>query len=368
MNRQELKNKILAENFKYDMIKGQLKKNSYISKSKHPLQEVENFKKDMIEKNYLKNNGEVWILNRTIKVGFLMALNLHFGQQIKKNPFKQEIIITPDLAEELEGTMPEKGLHMLDCKLLPMINKDCYKLINVYSFSINKDFLNNHSSDTLGKDEGFILDFLQKQGIISRNWRHGKAEENEADLVDEEENVQYEIIYEFKNSLSKKKQSSHFTSPELFIVQCIDNNYIHTSKPLLKKFTQKTYTSKYKTRLVIFNIGTYQTTKSLLAALNRELSSISIKNHFESIYVITYDCFSSSILFLQIPSGKIETNIPCDNDSIGFVEIKPIIYSDMQNDKKYLLRLKNIFNDEDIFYYDKSDLLKKWINEYRVIC
>lgn len=64
-------------NFKYDLIKGELKSGSLIANKEHPIKYVNEFRNDLLKKRLLKvYSKEYYQLKRTIKTGCLMAYNL----------------------------------------------------------------------------------------------------------------------------------------------------------------------------------------------------------------------------------------------------------------------------------------------------
>ena len=191
-----------------------LEKNSIISKGIHPVPQVESFKCNLRSRGYLKDCSTHWELKKPLFTGLLMALNLHNGYLVEKNYLCDDIFVSKYDAEQLEGTLPENNLCRSDSDIIKKIDRDTLKLDNFFGMHVNKDFLVNHGSDDFGADEKFALKIMQQQGIISTNARHGLTSHNEADIIDEESGQQYEVTYEFKTSLSKKKNSAQF-DPEI---------------------------------------------------------------------------------------------------------------------------------------------------------
>jgi hypothetical protein len=61
-NQSTISHSIRDEEFKYDVLKGELSKGSSISKAVHPLCEVEEFKQKLLKHKNLKDVGAYWIL------------------------------------------------------------------------------------------------------------------------------------------------------------------------------------------------------------------------------------------------------------------------------------------------------------------
>lgn len=357
---------IREKGFTYNMIKGKLEKNSIISKGIHPVPQVESFKCNLRSRGYLKDCSTHWELKKPLFTGLLMALNLHNGYLVEKNYLCDDIFVSKYDAEQLEGTLPEKELCRSDSDIIKKIDRDTLKLDNFFGMHVNKDFLVNHGSDDFGADEKFALKIMQQQGIISTNARHGLTSHNEADIIDEESGQQYEVTYEFKTSLSKKKNSAQF-DPEMLLVQTIDNPYIHPSESLMKKLLSKAYSPNYIPNLIILNIGTYETTKAMFEELAKRLEVLNPPNiNFNNIFVISHDFLTETATFIQLNPFKAEL-FPCSNTEMNLIQLIPTQACQIIDEQKYLLVCHNIFNQAKALRYDTGGELRKWIKELHIV-
>lgn len=367
INRSSYKYCIKAEGFKYHILKGQLYKDSTISKLVHPFSEVETIKEQLKKRHLLKDVGEKWIIKRTIHIGLMMAINLHFGTIIKENPFEQNIIIPAEDAEQIKQQLPDKGFIVTDSELQKRLSKDSIALEKLYELFIDYDFFRNHKSDEFGRDEFFVCKCLQHKGVLSSEIRHGNADKCEADIIDEKTGKQYEVIFEFKNTISKKKDSIKFSNPEYLLPEIVDNYYIHPSKSLIGKFIDKEYTDRFEKNLVIFTFGTYSSTKTLLSVLGKKLESKekNIKNHYKDIYIFTYDFVDSRLLFLQVTDPKYDEIDFCEEE-LGFISKKEINYDNIVDDTNYLMVCKEIFSGEENIGFFSGNEIKQFVKELRI--
>lgn len=358
---------IRVENFKYDVLKGELAKGSSISKSTHPLSEVEKFKKRLLQRKLLKDMRTYWIIQKPIRTGLLMAVNLHAGELITKNPYEQTIFVDEADAIKLEGKFPEKQLCVSDSFLVMNSLRDTLRFCNTYIMEIDKGAFTNHGADNFGRDEEFVLKILQARGVLSSSARHGLSDLREADIVDEINGEQYEILFEFKTELSKKKMKNQaMFSPEMQLVQLVDNPYIHPSRALQKKL-KKEYTPKYRSNLVILTLGTKRTLISMLDALSEKLkSSNQTYFNYSSVYIIAQDFIAEEAILTKIAPFSFE-KFPCKNEELGFIHLTPIKFDEMQDNNGYLMICKHIFDNSERCRYDSGQELKAWAKDLRIV-
>ena len=354
-NRTTVSHTIRAEGFKYDILKGEFSNGSSVSKSKHPIFEVEEFKKKLFARNILKDAGSCWLLRKNIRTGLMMAVNLHFGQLLTESPFKQDIIVTSEEAAKLKGKLPEKNICVTDSEIVMKSLCDTLKITEIHTMNVNEHIFNHHGSDTFGQDEAFVLNFLQERDIISSTSRYGNPNEKEADIVDELNGEQYEIIYEFKTALSKKRMKENiFYSPEMLTLQLVDSPFIHTSKALEKKF-KKEYTERYRSNLVILTLGSKQSTIGMLESLSKKLETDPHgKFNYYKVYIISLDFINEQALFARISPSEpfFCENLPCKNDELGFIKLAPIEFNAMKDLEKYLIICNEVFDGSQRLRYD----------------
>jgi hypothetical protein len=368
-NQSTISHSIRDEEFKYDVLKGELSKGSSISKAVHPLCEVEEFKQKLLKHKNLKDVGAYWILKKNIRTGLLMAINLHTGQYVKESPYKQDIIVTSEEAAELKDKLPEKNVCVTDSEIVMKSICDTLRFSSTSIVEVNADTMIHHGSDSFGCEEAFALKVVKQRGIVSRSARHGYSDKKEADIVDEIHGEQYEVVYEFKTSLSKKKMKPDLLySPEMLALQLVDSPFIHVSKALERKL-KKEYTDRYRSNLVILTLGTRQSTIAMLEALSDKLKKdqMNIVN-YANIYIISLDFINEQGLFARISSTApfASESFLCKNDELGFIKLTPVEFWSMKDDKKYLMICDGIFDKTRRFRYDEGKALKGWAKEVHI--
>lgn len=368
-NRSSVSHTIRAEGYKYDVFKGELSKGSSISKSVHPLPEVEAFKQKLLERKIFKDMGTYWVLKKNIRTGHLMSVNLHTGRLMKESPYKQDIIVSESEAAEIKDQLQEKQVCVTNSKIVMKSLCDTLRFSSVNIMEVNADIFNHHEADTFGPEEMFVLKILQERGVVSLSARHGLSGEKEADIVDEVRGEQYEIIYEFKTELSKKKMKPHFIySPEILMLQLVDSPFIHTSKALGKKF-KKEYTDRYRSNLVILTLGTKDAIVTMLEALSESLRKEEANElNYSNVYIISLDFLGERAIFFRIsPTESFSPeSFPCKNDELGFIKLTPIEFSAMKDTGKYLMVCEGIFDEAQRLRYDEGKELKSWVKEVRI--
>lgn len=368
-NRKSISHTIRDEGFKYDILKGELKNGSSISKAVHPLPEVEEYKQRLLRRRILKDAKTHWVLQKNIQTGLLMAINLHAGQLVEESPYKQDIIVTTDEAAALKDKLPEKHVCVTDSEIVMKSVRDTLRFSSVNAMEVNADIFNHHGSDTFGPEESFVLKILQAKAGVSSSARHGYAGKMEADIVDEERREQYEITYEFKTELPKKQMKPDILySPEILALQLVDSPFIHTSRALEKKL-KKEYTDRYRSNLVILTLGTRQSVIAMLESLSEKLKSERIvKLNYSNVYIISLDFINEQALFARISSKEpfASESFSCKNDELGFINLTPVEFSSMEDTRKYLMVCDGIFDKTHRFRYDDGKALKAWAKDIHI--
>ena len=156
--------------------------------------------------------------------------------------------------------------------------------------------------------------------------------------------------------------------PATLIIQLVDSPFIHTSESLMKKFDKK-YTDRYRTNLVILTLGTKQAIVSMLEALSKELEKAKMTEiDFSSAYIIALDFIGGKVIFCRISPGEqfFVEQFPYKNEDLGFIKITPVDFYAMEDDKKYLIICRDIFEDLFRCRYDEASELRKWAKEVRI--
>lgn len=354
-----IKYRINAPGFSYHMIKGILEKGSSISKSKHPVPEVEWLKAQLLKKGRIIDKGNVYILNSPVKTGFLMALNLHKGFLVEKYETKQRIVVSGSEASVLRDTLPQGNIQLSNSGIVQRTDKHSYIFEHLFNIEFNDTFLKNHSSDCFGSDEEFVFEVLKKSGILSDDVRHGISGESEADIVDEANRIQFEVTYEKRLAPKIKKDSVKVLyDTEFQTVKVVDNNpFLLVSDSTIKKFTTKKYTEKYNLVITILTIGIRETAKDLLKQLSEQLTKESKLNYVYGIVLISIDHISDKTHFVScIDKDFFEKTL--DMIPQNFYIKKEIQHCEMNDNRKYTLLCKNIFNGQKMIFSGTKDEIK----------
>lgn len=352
---------IKEEGFKYNMKEGRLLKGSTISKDVHPFQEVNSLKEKLInekkivdEKNYkLKDN---------IKTGMMMVYNLHHGK-IKKelDGDDNSIVINSKGDKEIYQAFEIKNINRTDDEFINRLCKDEIKLLGIYEYQINNKFFLGNNPDDYSPTEELVSKILENNKII-KNYRHGIADNKEADIVIEEENRQIEIVFEYKNKIKKRGK---IDNDPLIIFELVDSNLIHPSDSIIKKFYTKEYTSKYKKELAIFCIGDSNSIGTMLKQLPEYIENNSnIKNDYKKIYIIGYNFDKDNIIFYNGNEYKLLKGSDYD---LRILNKRKIKFEELNNSDKYYIEMINIFNNHKIISILDGRTFKKFAKNINLI-
>lgn len=358
---------IKANGFYYDMLKGKLKKGSTISKKVHPIKEVEMIKADLLRKHYLKDAKTVWILKKPFYTGIMMARNLSVGEILSENDLKQNVYISPQETDALKDDFPMGSIYSSESTLLKMNKRHNYKLTNIYKIDTDKSFLQNHSSDGFGEDELYALRVLQAEGIVAEDARHGIAQNNEADIVDEKNKTQYEVVYESKlKSIKKKKDADVLFRPDTQAIRLVENNpFTIISDALINKFTKKKYSPDYKTCLVILSVGSHNSTREMMEKLASKLQKSEINILFADIIIISYDFINEKTYIVQILPCKI-TERKYENIRFSLIQKESVALEEMNEGSVYLVYGYDIFDNRELIFSASPSEIRKFINDFGV--
>ena len=277
------------EGFSYHIGKYQLDKKSTVSKSKHPITEVEAFKAKLLDKKLLIDVGKNYVLRKPIHTSLLMARNLHEGSLINTRSLNWNrggyySLPLGDLLEDVKlGNLttfdsPIGKAHFLDSQ----------RIVKIQEIEIDFSCLSGHDGDIFNPIEQLFFDALKERGLISRSSRHGLTEKQECDIVDDLKETQIEVVAAFKNRISTDKKSKYdYNSIGL---ECVDNVLICPSEPLLNKYYKKNYTPKFQKKLAIYCLGNRLSVTRLAQRIRDAIvANGAVKNSFESVYIIWND-------------------------------------------------------------------------------
>ena len=295
---------LVEPGFKYNIKKGQLKKGSTISKNIHPVQQVEDLKNRLLHSGKLKDVGNCYVLKKTFLTGLVMAKNLHLGELINTQSEKWDR--SGYLAFVDDKTVEEvifRNITTSDSNLSKASFMDGLRIKEICKVHLDFDCLREHDGDDFSIIEQLFFDELSKRGVISKQSRHGYANKNECDIVDEENGLQIEVVTEFKNRFRKTKTpQKDYDSVSL---ECIGNVFIQSSEALLNKYYSKTYTNRYRKYLAIYCLGNRSAVigmaKSMIENLKRRGK---VKNDFEGLFIIWNDFVNGDKTYLMYSINK----------------------------------------------------------------
>ena len=203
---------------------------------------------------------------------------------------------------------------------------------------------------------------LVSEKLISKDSRHGRASDGECDIVDEKNEIQIELITEFKSRIKKDKMPHK--NIESFMLEFINSNLIHTSEALKEKFFDKEYTNKYKKGLGMFCFGDRTVVEKMLKKLLEQIKKTSVKNDYTRLYIIWYDLINDEYWLYSsstIKPIKIESRFKIVNK-------KKIKYEEMDDQSNYLVLLKCIFKPLFIISYLSKKELIALIKRNNITC
>lgn len=328
--------------FMYHFPKGLFLAGSRVSDNRHPINEVNELKEQLIAAKRIVKNKHGLFVKKNIKVGLLMAYNLFSdSEKTEIDDLSTHIALFkhyPGLIDIFPG-----GVVSTNDELFINLNRYCFKLDTVSKFRLNYEFLRGTEPNVFSKTERFVAELLMKHKIISRNYRHGNAEKDECDIVDETLGKQIEVTFALKTELSNRRKNPIYDF-ERIVAEFNDNRFIHPSKSLIKKMS-KTYSSKYQSYLAVLMIGSPDSSYTLFERLVDNLLKESIqKVPFCNYFMICYDPIKDMIYVYFPLENKLITDNECGD--FDFIEKETTTYSEINDDSKYLFVLRDIFTSE----------------------
>ena len=331
---------ISEKGFKYHIIKGKFLKGSTISKKIHQIEEVEKIKKKLLRYKKILDKGNYYEIKENIRIGALMAYNLHHG--IIKEEFENpnDIVISSTSDQKIKEEFDFKNIYSTDSVLMQTFNSNSMKLEKIYKYEIRNEFLKGNNANQFSETEQLVHDVLKREKQVISG-RHGDASNTEADIVDESLGIQIEVVTAFKAGIKDILRQKHDT---FFLIELIDSNLVQVSEALSNKFYKKNYTSKYQKELAIFCLGDTRSTKEFLKKLKTTLEqNRNIKNNFKKIHFIIYDFLRGNICYIC------NNTLTYYNDTdfkINFISKNEVSYADIKDNEDYIFVTKNIFKKE----------------------
>jgi hypothetical protein len=340
--------------FRYHFTKGYFLAGSIISNLTHPVNEVNELRESLINSKKIIKRGSDLFLNSNYKIGLLMAYNLHCGKLENElenlshdlNLYKS----IPGLTDIFKG-----GVVSTENELFKNLYRKCVKFKSISSFALNYDFLKGAPPNEFSQSELFTAKLLHKHGFLTADFSHGNTELSESDIIDTNLNMQIEVTFAFKTELSNRRLSP-FYNVELVLGEFSDNQFIRPSESLMKKMSNK-YSPNLNPFLALLMIGTADSSLKLFERLLDKLESQGLQvSPFRGYFFIAYDPTKDHICILSTINKEIIYDEDCSD--FTFVKKEPIDFSDMNEDEKYLVSLRDLFtNENQLLLMNKRDFL-----------
>lgn len=353
---------IQEEGFKYHTRKCVLMKGSIVSKDIHPVNEVEQLKKELIKAKRLSDKHTHYICKKNIRTGALMAYNLHQGHLVSELP-QFTITINGRPGEDTnikEAFKLGSNVFSADNDYPRLIEKDCFKVRKIIKGSLCKDFFEREHGENFSIIELFVTEVLESVGVL-KNYRRGDAKKKECDIVDEDKQCQIEIVRFFDEKISDKVRYNRKPDSEeqALLFEYCDIGYNRVPRGVLNKFTKKTYSNKYPKELAIYTIGSLEQALRKVEKLLEELDQKEdFSTEYEQIHIIVHD-----------PLIKEEVYY-CSRGREVFISDHQFAYSpligrttvqldEMLDEEKYFVIKDNLFCDVTQIMWMKGEDIRK---------
>ena len=341
---------IKLEGFTYHTRKGLLRKGSTISKSVHPLLEVESLKNKLLKKHALIDQGTFYECKRDIKTGVLMAYNLHSGKLERDIPNTTvHINGAKGEDEQIKDALRHTSFYSADNLFRINIDRDAFKLNKVMHIEYNDSFFKGKGDGSLSEVERFVIKVLKAVKEVDE-YRRGNPEEQECDIVDEISGRQIEIVSYLDEKIPPKfRHSSKDTKVQSLVFEYCNFGTNNISEGVIKKFRVKNYTDKYEKELAIYMLGNGAEARNKIKALEQEVRSIiwagKLKNDYKKLHIIIHDPLESGTIYYFSNSRQeiLEDSIICNTAPIIAREID---VDDIENEDYYYISKECIFNPE----------------------
>lgn len=340
--------------FRYHFTKGYFLAGSRISNLTHPVNEVNELRESLLRSKKLIKRGSDIFLKSNLKIGLLMAYNLHCGKlENELESLSQDLNLYKIISElpyffkgEIVSTGNEFFINLY---------RKCVKFKSISSFALNYEFLKGEHPNEFSQSELFTAKILHKHGFLTADFSHGNIDLNECDIVDNNLNIQIEVTFAFKTELMDRKKRP-FYDVERILSEFNDNQFIRPSESLMKKMSNE-YSPELTPFLAVLMIGTADSSLKLFERLIDKLESQGLQvSPFSGYFFITYDPMKDHICILSTIKNEIIYDEDCND--FTFVKKEPIDFSDMNEDEKYLVSLKDLFtNENQLLLMNKRDFM-----------
>lgn len=362
-NRTTIKYTITEEHFKYHLKKGEMiAKGCIISPDNHPVKEVEKIKKELLDRGKLSKVPEGYRLKSNYKTGLLMAYNLCSNNVEAQLKNKHTIVINGNEDNEIKDFFEIKNVMPSDLQFGHMIKKHEYRLEKIEKIFYNSKFFKRVQSKDFSTIESVVVECLNKVGYITA-WRRGDDTEKEADIVIEDQNLQIEIVTSF-NEANKIFRYGTTSSELVFALDTIDTDHYKVPEGVIKKFTEKEYTERYRKELAIVFLGSTETASNLLQIISNKLEDEhNVKNHYTKLHLIVINPMEDRVIY---STSEEKREVDLNISEKGLYSKRKISLHEVVDEEFYVVTCKNIFKNEKALLYIMGTELKQIITELNI--
>jgi hypothetical protein len=345
MNERTIKYTVKENNFRYHVKKCVMESDGcIISKSSHPITEVETMKEKMLKAGILEELPTGYELKKDYKTGFLMAYNLCSDKIKNKLDSSPDIIINgkEGCDEDIKDYFAIDNVSSTESYFGNMMRKDELKLEKIEKIYFDKIFLNRMQSKDFSKAEEFVVECLVEAGII-KEYRRGDDSLHEADVIIEREGRQIEIVSDFNAAndvLRFKKKAPEMT----MILDAVDTGHYASTKGLMKKFYKKNYCNKYNLELAILMMGNETTASEMIELIKDEILKNGVpKNQFQALHFIILNAISDNV---KCVSGENVITIPIEKVCVKPYQKDIVELENIKGEDEYLMTCESLFENK----------------------
>lgn len=316
---------ITAPGFAYDTLRGVLCAGSRVSKSVHPLADVESLKSKLIAEGAVTAAAEAeqtdteaakpagteaggsdavsrspqrtvkkrdYVCTRDIRTGPLMAYNLCSDTVQKELPDCEVALSEHD--DELvsaDEALRLWTMNTMDSMSRAKFEKDSFRVIKLFEAEYDRTFVNGKGDGSLSKVEQFVVDALSAAGAIDE-FRRGDPADRECDIVDDKRGRQIEFVSLFDEKVpSRFRYRTEMNEEQALLMEYCDFGYNIVADGVINKFTRKNYTDRYSKELAIYMLGPDKEAADKVQALTEILTARTemIRNNYTRIHIILHD-------------------------------------------------------------------------------
>jgi len=359
-NERTIRYTIKEDGFEYHFLKQEMRSGKCrVSKSRHPVEEVEKLKRDLLQKGHLMDRGEYYGLRKNFTTSCLMARNLCSDHLIPNCSDIKYPIRIHDQDKEIVDYFQFKNVVPISPGFNTNVYKHELKFIGVSELSYNKSFFERSHDKGFSPSESFVAEVLERAKVIN-DYRRGDTDSNEADIVSG--NKQIEVAICFNEALGELRSKEK--SGVQLILDSVDYGRYVISNGVLNKFLKKKYSKDYETSLALLFVGSKTTAKSLMNELGEQLINKELKTLYTSLYFIIIEPVEDKVILSS--SCEVYEEMPIDNISISPYSKKECTLEDLRDEGNYFMKCRSIFNNQEFLFLLSGKEIKENIKEMSI--